>query len=142
MGLDKVGQPCLTTTYLMKNINIINILSVLAFTCIFGLFGCGVNTSPGTAEKVGVIVRVAKVGLVSQTWEAQIIRGGLTGGTGVTGTAPFDFTIEGANDAELAKEYMKSGTEVLLVYRSEGFFSAFRTESNGQFLVSIAPLKR
>jgi hypothetical protein len=104
--------------------------------------GCGVNTSPGNGEKIGQIVKISKQGMMSHTWEAQLIRGGMNGGSGSFGTVPFDFTIENDADAEKATQFMQNQTEVVIHYRMEGIYSSFRTESDGHFLVSIEPAKK
>lgn len=101
--------------------------------------GCMINTSPGTGEKIGQIVKVSKQGMIEKTWEAQLIRGGMTGGSGAFGTVPFDFTIEDEALVKKAEMYMQNQTEVIIKYRMEGIYSLFRTESSGHFLVSIEP---
>ena len=53
--------------------------------------------SMGSGEKIGVVTKLARHGVFCKTWEGQIVRGGLNGGSGVVGAA-FDFTIE--DDAE------------------------------------------
>lgn len=103
----------------------------------FALFGaCGVNTSPGDGEKVGQIVKLAKVGMMAKTWEAEIVRGGFQAGGGVNGQA-FDFTVENEADANRLRSFMEAQREVTIKYRSEGVWSSWRSESGGHFLVSI-----
>ena len=114
------------------------ILSLLSITL---LAGCGLNTSNGTGEKIGQVVKLSKVGMFSKTWEAQLIRGGMSGGSGSFGTVPFDFTVESEKDADKLRGYLESQTEVLLQYRTEGLYSLFRTEGGGHFMVSIEPTK-
>lgn len=99
------------------------------------------NVSPGEGEKVGQIVKVSKVGLIRETWEAQLLRGGITGGSGTIGMSPFDFTISNDADAAKAQEYMRNQTEVVLKYRTEAIFSTLRSGSGGHFLVGIEPAK-
>ena len=103
--------------------------------------GCGVN-SPGTGSEVGVVIRMSKHGIFSKTWEAQIIRGGMSNGSGSFGTVPFNFTVE--SDVLVAKvqQYMDAGTEVKIAYRTEGLYSAMRSDSGGDFLESIEEVKR
>jgi len=103
--------------------------------------GCAVNTSPGTGEKIGQIVKLSKQGMMSKTWEAQLIRGGISGGSGSVGGVPFDFTVEKDSDAELIQGFMKNQTEIVIKYRIEGFYGSWRSESKGHFLVSIEPAK-
>jgi len=113
------------------------VIIVLALLVCFA--GCGVNTSPGDGEKIGQIVKVSHEGVFANTWEAQLIRGGLTGGTGAFGTVPFDFTIEDEATVKKVQMYMQNQTEVIIKYRIEGIYSRFRSGSSGYFLVSIEP---
>lgn len=103
------------------------------------VMGCGVGT-PGNGEKVGQIVRVNKHGILCKTMEAQIMRGGFNGGSGSVGAA-FDFTVENDADFKTLEDAMRSQREVIIQYRSEGFYSSCRTESGGDFLtkVELAP---
>lgn len=112
------------------------LLSTLALFC---LFGCGANGQPGTGEKIGQIVKLKKVGIMRDTWEAELIRGGMSGGSGSFGMTPFDFTVESESDIPRIKEYMEKQTEVLIHYRTEGVYGACRSSSDGSFLVSIEP---
>lgn len=104
--------------------------------------GCGVNTSNGKGEKIGQIVKISKQGLFNKTWEAQLIRGGMSGGNGSFGTIPFNFTIENEKDAEKVQALMENQTEVKISYRIEGIYSAMRSESQGHFLEKIEPVKK
>lgn len=100
---------------------------------------CAINTSPGTGSKVGQVVKLSRVGIMSKTWEGQLIRGGMSSGSGGFGVTPFDFTVEGDSLAAVVDKYMEDQTEVIIHYRTEGVASCFRTESDNHFLVSIAP---
>jgi hypothetical protein len=88
------------------------------------------------------VVKLSKQGLASDTWEAQLIRGGINNGSGSFGTTPFDFTVEGDELVEKVKQLMESQAEVVIEYRIEGVYSPFRSESHGNFLVSIEPAKK
>ncbi len=114
--------------------------NIITLSLIF-IVGCGINPSPGTGEKVGQIVKIANRGLIWKTFEAELIRGGMSGGSGSFGTTPFDFTIEDADMAKKAEGYMNSQTEVKIKYRMEGVWACARSESDGHFLISIEPLK-
>jgi iron complex outermembrane recepter protein len=112
---------------------------LMLFALVF-LAACGINTSPGEGEKIGQIVKLNKQGIFNDTWEAELIRGGMTGGSGVVGIQPFDFTISSDSEADIINTYLKNQTEVVIKYRMEGIWSLFRSESNGHFLVSISPV--
>lgn len=102
------------------------------------LLACNVNTNPCTGEKIGQIVKLNKTGMISTTWEAELIRGGMSGGSGVVGIAPFDFTIEGDSLAKIAQAAMTRQTEVTVKYRIEGISRSTRSDM-GIFAVSIDP---
>lgn len=120
----------------MKKLSLLSL--VLTIGCLI-LPGCGFNCSPGTGSKVGQVVKISNQGLQAKTWEAQLIRGGLNGGSGTFGTTPFDFTIENNDQAKQVQEYMDKQTEVIITYRMEGIYSLWRTESEGHFLETIRP---
>ena len=92
----------------------------------------------GSGEKIGVITKLAKSGVVFKTWEGQIVRGGLSGGSGVVG-APFDFTIEDDKLAEEVQRIMDQQKEVKIHYKSE-LITLFRSDSNDHFLTGIEVL--
>lgn len=102
----------------------------------------GMNIKHGDGEKVGQIVRLDKKGLFVKTWEAQLIRGGMTDGSGTIGSTPFDFTVENPDTVKRVMEYLRNQTEVSIKYNIEGVYSPFRSESRGNFLTSIEPAKK
>lgn len=115
--------------------------TLLGIVVLVALCGCGVNTNPGSGEKVGQVVRFTEEGLFCKTWEGQLIRGGMTGGSGAIGVVPFEFTIEDRATAERIQQYMRDQTEILIRYEMEGVYSLCRTGSQGHFLVSVEPTK-
>lgn len=132
----KVGhQSGFTLIELLVVIAILGILS----TSVGGFY---VNTSHGDGEKIGQIVKLSKQGLINQTWEGQLIRGGMNGGSGAFGTVPFNFTVESDDLVAKVKQYMQNQTEVLVAYRIEGIYSPFRSESRGHFLTNIEPAQK
>lgn len=104
--------------------------------------GWGVNCHPGTGQKIGQVVKLGEEGFLKVTCEGQLIRGGLIGGSGTFGTQPFDFTVESHAVAQVVAQCLSNQTEVLISYRVEGIYSAFRSGSQGHFLTSIEPLIR
>lgn len=91
------------------------------------LCSCTVRTDPGIGKKVGRIVNVSKQGLISKTWEATVIRGGLSDGSGVIGL-PLEITIESEGLAMEAMKCMEDQAEVIILYRVEFISSLFRSE--------------
>jgi|GEM_PF-2749993 len=112
---------------------------VVALVLLVFFAGCGINTDPGSGEKIGQIVKVSKEGMFFDTQEAQLIRGGLTSGSGAFGTVPFNFTIEDEALVKKVQEYMQNQREVIIKYRIEGIYSRSRSGSHGHFLISIEP---
>ena len=111
----------------------------LAMLSLVVLAGCGINTSPGNGEKIGQVVKLSKQGMICKTWEGQLIRGGMTSGSGAFGTVPFDFTVEDEALAREVEQYMRTQTEVTITYEMEGAYKLCRTDSGGHFLKSIRP---
>jgi hypothetical protein len=106
------------------------------------VIGCGVNLNPGTGEKIGQVVRLNYTGMLCDTWEGELIRGGFSDGSGAMGTAPFHFTVPRQDDnlVNLVKAAMRTQTEVSITYAIEGIYSACRSEG-GQFLTSVKASK-
>lgn len=92
-------------------------------------------------EKIGTITKLAEQGPVCPTWEAQIIRGGITGGTGAFG-APFDFTIpkERADLVKAIRTFMEAGQEVKIRYYS--YEPTWCSSDSGHFLTDVEPVTR
>jgi hypothetical protein len=116
--------------------NIQRMFSVLALVSVAA---CGLNSSPGESNKIGQITSIHRVGIFCTTWEAQLQRGGFQNGSGVTG-APFEFTVENDSLAKQVRSLMEANTEVEITYHTEGLYSSCRSESGGNFLVSIRAL--
>lgn len=96
------------------------------------LSGC---IEKGTGEKMGVLTKLAHEGAVCATWEAEIVRGGMVGGTGVNGQA-FHFTIEDEVLVKKLKDAMENQKEVKITYRTEKF-TFCRSETANNFLVDV-----
>lgn len=119
----------------MKKLSLLSLVLVvvaLVFT------GCGLN-NPANGSKIGQVVKITKSGVFSKTWEAELIRGGMSGGSGSFGVTPFDFTIESESQAKEIQDYMDKQTEIIITYRSEGVYSVFRSDSGGHFLETVRP---
>jgi len=100
------------------------------------------NRTPGTGQKVGQIVKVSKEGFLFKTYEAQLIRGGLTDGSGTVGTVPFDFTIRDKNLVKKAEQYMESQMEVIIVYKVSYLYLITNSENHGIYLLDIQPVRK
>lgn len=119
----------------MKSIIRVSVLLVL-----FSISGCRCNGRPGDGEKIGQIVKINKQGMINKTWEVELIRGGLSGGNGTIGTAPFDFTVRDDKTAAQLKEYMEKQTEVTIHYDMPLIYSISSSDS-GHFLTAVEEKK-
>lgn len=104
------------------------------------LSGCGFNMSPGSGQKVGQIVKVSQQGMLFDTTEAQLIRGGMTDGSGVVGMVPFDFTVPDCFKDQVQKA-METQEEVIITYRMKSIWWLVNSDSGGYFLRGIEPVK-
>lgn len=111
------------------------LMTVVLLITMGGLAGCGIGT-PGTGVKIGQIVKLSRQGMICKTWEGQLLRGGLTDGSGAIG-APFEFTIENEGLVPDLQTALENQTEVKISYTTEGLYSACRTDSGGVFLDSV-----
>lgn len=87
-------------------------------------------------EKIGQITSIAQQGLFVKTWEAQIVRGGMNNGSGVTGQVSH-FTVENNNElVEQLTNAMYDGKEVKVKFHQE-FATFARSESENIFAESM-----
>lgn len=86
-------------------------------------------------EKIGMITRVSQQGVFCKTWEAEIIRGGFSAGSGVNGQA-FHFTIENPELVKEVQNAMEKQVEVKIHYKSD-MTSFCRSDSGDSFIQSI-----
>lgn len=119
--------------------SIAGVVACITVMCLLGS-ASALNTSPGTGEKVGSVVKLSEVGIRCLTWEGQLIRGGLADGTGVAGTVPFDFTVADTSLLAPIRDAMEHNREVLLTYRST-LFSWCASESANHFVVGVRVLR-
>lgn len=112
----------------MKKIIVVAILSTLS------LSGCW---DVGSGDHVGQVIKMNKQGMFCKTWEVEIIKGGLTSGSGASG-GRFDFTVpEGRTDIiDVLKQAMNTGEEVLVHYSMESA-SFCRSDSHSVFANSV-----
>ena len=93
---------------------------------------------PASGEKVGHIVKIEQSGVVCPTYEAELIRGGQTGGSGVAGGNTFHFTIPDES-VEGARTAMEANREVKVFYKRPFFISMCKTHV-GVVSTQVAPL--
>lgn len=86
------------------------------------------------------ITKVAKQGVICPTWEAEIVRGGMSNGSGVNGQS-FHFTITDDATAAKVQEAMDTQSEIKIKYRTE-LITFCRSESPANaFLTDVEVLK-
>ncbi len=100
------------------------------------LTACG---DTGRGEKVGQIIKLNKQGLFCQTWEAELIRGGLNNGSGASSTV-FDFTIEDPDLVPAVQAALDGQYEVKIHYNME-WSKACRSDSGDHFLNRVERLQ-
>lgn len=88
---------------------------LIAGLAAFLLSGC-LCATPTKGEKVGQIIRLQEEGMFNTTTEGQLLRGGLSSGSGAMGVVPFDFTIQDQRLVDIAKKAMVENKEVKVTY--------------------------
>jgi hypothetical protein len=109
-------------------------INVFFIILLFSLSGCYIHTDPGTGKKIGRIVRFSKQGMLYKTWEGELIRGGITDGSGTLGGS-FHFTIEDERLANKALDAFENQFEVIIDYRREFVSSWSRSEGSDAYFV-------
>lgn len=110
----------------------------LVFACLLGVVGCQTKVmQQGT--KVGTVIKLSQHGFLDscKTWEGELLRGGMQGGSGGFSTTPLHFTV---NDPALLKQVQQAldeQYEVEVTYTE--YFGPMPCASNSQgyFLGSI-----
>ena len=82
-----------------------------------------------TGEKVGTVIKFAQEGAFVNTWEGELIRGGMQGGSGAFSTTPLHFTVEDPALVQKVEEALTGQYEVVVKYRREAW-APFRSECN------------
>jgi hypothetical protein len=97
------------------------------------LAGCVQN---GDGEKIGTVVRVNKSGAICPTNEVEIVRGGLSNGTGAVGGI-FDATVEDSALLQKLKDAMEHQQEVKITFTSEMFTLCRSGNPGSHFIRSV-----
>lgn len=113
----------------------------MVFVCLLSMAGCYMNPDPGTGKKIGRIVQFSKQGMLCKTWEGELIRGGLSDGSGSFGGS-LHFTVEDASMASIALDAFEKQYDVIIDYRKEFIHSIARSErADAYFVESITRAK-
>src|SRR5690348_13417745 len=100
---------------------------ISACILILQLSGCKVTS---TGEKVGILTKVSRDGFIFSTWEAELIRGGMQGGSGSFGVKPFDFSIDDDLLIPRVKQALENQQEVKIKYHCEWISAVWRGETS------------
>lgn len=79
------------------------------------LTACGNGMNNGSGKNIGQIVKIAKHGILCTTGEAELVRGGFSGGSGVNGVA-FHFSIPDETLFSQLERSMEAQQEIELFY--------------------------
>lgn len=93
----------------------LNQILLACLTSLSLLTGCGSGFESGEGKKIGQIVKIGSHGFWCSTYEAELIRGGFNGGSGVNGNA-LNFTIKSKKLYEQLTKAMEDQSEVELHY--------------------------
>ncbi len=112
-----------------NNMKKLNQLLIACVTSLSLLTGCGSGFDSGEGKKIGQIVKIGSHGFFCSTYEAELIRGGFNGGSGVNGNA-LDFTIKSKKLYEQLTKAMENQQEVELHYSKRAFSGPCYSETN------------
>jgi hypothetical protein len=89
---------------------------------VMGLFlvGCGYGIKSGDGKKIGQVVKMGQYGMICDTYEGELVRGGFNGGSGVNGTA-FHFSVKDEALYKRLLEVMEGQQEIEVTYTKSNF---------------------
>lgn len=90
----------------------------------------------GSGEKIGMVTKLAQQGVFCKTWEGEIVRGGMNGGTGVNGSS-FHFTVTDESLVKKVQQAMEGQHEVKISYRTEWITFCSSDSRENAFLTNI-----
>lgn len=103
------------------------------------LSGCTHVVTEG--GKVGTVIKLAQQGVLCKTWEGEIIRGGMNGGSGAFSTTPLFFTVNDPNILRDVNSALEGQYEVKVHYVEFLGPMGCSSSSNGHFLTRIERLR-
>jgi hypothetical protein len=89
---------------------------------LMGLFlvGCGYGIKSGDGKKIGQVVKMGQYGMVCDTYEGELVRGGFNGGSGVNGSA-FHFSVKDEALYKRLLKVMEDQQEIEVTYTKSNF---------------------
>jgi len=90
-------------------------------------------------EKVGTVIKFAQEGYFAKTWEGEIVRGGMNGGSGSFSITPLHFTVMDESLIPKVQAAFDSQKEVVVTYEQHAILFTFTSECTDgcKFLTSI-----
>lgn len=90
--------------------------------------GCGTGVKTGTGKKIGQVIQIGAHGMMCDTYEGKLVRGGFNTGSGVAG-GTFEFTVLDEGMFKRLEKAMELQQEIEVDYRSAAFSGVCTTES-------------
>jgi len=126
----------------MKSIDILVLVFVVLGGFVMMTSASGVVQSPTSGVKRGVVVKLAEEGLFVKTQEAELIRGGLTNGSGVAGGEVFTFTVSDPAVLQQIRQALDTGEEIEIKYERPLFSVPLsRQIMSNPFVTSVIPVR-
>lgn len=97
--------------------------------------GCGYGIKSAEGKKIGQVVKLGEYGLLCSTYEGELVRGGLSGGSGVNGTA-FHFTVPSKELYEKLLPIMEAQQEIEVSYTKATLTGPCSSEGNSEAFVT------
>ena len=126
----------------MKSIDILVLVFVVLGGFVMMTSASGVVQSPTSGVKRGVVVKLAEEGIFVKTQEAELIRGGLTNGSGVAGGEVFTFTVSDPAVLQQIRQALDTGEEIEIKYERPLFSVPLsRQIMSNPFVTSVIPVR-
>jgi hypothetical protein len=127
----------------MKSIDILVLVFVVLGGFVMMTSASGVVQSPTSGVKRGVVVKLAEEGIFVKTQEAELIRGGLTNGSGVAGGEVFTFTVSDPAVLQQIRQALDTGDEIEIKYeRPLLSVPLSRQIMSNPFVTSVIPVQK
>jgi hypothetical protein len=122
---------------LMKRVSALALMLVAAIS----LTGCRPNYVTGSGTKVGTIIQISYDGTLVKTHEIEVVRGGMSNGSGGFSTKPFFATITDPGLLAKAQDAFDKQYEVNITYTEYWSAPLASDNDDNAFVNSIEPAK-
>jgi len=110
--------------------------TLVVVTAALALTGCS-GRIVNQGEKVGTVIKLAQQGFFVKTWEGELIRGGMSNGSGGFSTKPLEFTINDEGLRRKVQDALDNQYEVRVTYNDYFCYTSIASENGCLFLSSI-----